>query len=54
MIGVTEVGAMVRRGIEANEQYIFTHAEWAPLVRQHFAEMLDALDRAGLDDQSTP
>lgn len=36
------VGEKVARSVEADEFYIFTHAEWAPLFEMHVREILGA------------
>jgi NAD(P)-dependent dehydrogenase (short-subunit alcohol dehydrogenase family) len=46
MIAPEEVGRMVRRAIEENELYIFTHPEMKPVVRARFDRILAAFDRA--------
>lgn len=37
-----EVGRLVRTGIEKNERYIFTHPEYAPMVKARFDRILGA------------
>jgi NAD(P)-dependent dehydrogenase (short-subunit alcohol dehydrogenase family) len=39
------VGELVREGIEANELYIFTDAEFEPMVEARFAEIKKGFDR---------
>jgi len=41
-----EVGEKVLRGIEANAEYIFTHAEFRGLFEERFARVLKAFDAA--------
>lgn len=41
-----DVGRIVRRGIEDNELYIFTHPEFEVGVRARFQRILDAFERA--------
>jgi len=42
-----EVGEMVLRGVEANAEYIFTHAEFRALFEERFARVLKAFDVVG-------
>ena len=41
-----EVGRMIRRAIEDDELYIFTHPEWGERARARFDRILEAFDRA--------
>jgi NAD(P)-dependent dehydrogenase (short-subunit alcohol dehydrogenase family) len=41
-----DVGRLVRRAIEENELYIFTHPEYAPIARARFDRILQAFERA--------
>jgi NAD(P)-dependent dehydrogenase (short-subunit alcohol dehydrogenase family) len=41
-----EVGRLVRLGIENNDLYIFTHPEYASVVRARFDRILSAFDRS--------
>jgi NAD(P)-dependent dehydrogenase (short-subunit alcohol dehydrogenase family) len=41
-----DVGRMVRRAIEDDELYIFTHPEFAPAVRSRLDRILKAFERA--------
>ncbi|HYZ93914.1 MAG TPA: SDR family NAD(P)-dependent oxidoreductase [Actinomycetota bacterium] len=50
MIDPEDVGRMVRRGIECNDLYIFTHPEFEALFRARADRILAAFERAGRTD----
>jgi len=53
MMDPEEVGRVVRRGIEDNELYIFSHPELKPIVRARFDRIMAAFDRAAERDSLT-